>query len=341
MIRSLFALFLLASSAQAMTFENHCMGNAIESCFIIAEGEITPDDVATFAAHDFSDMVNIALNSPGGSLTAGLDLGRIIREKGLTTWIGTKASVLNGDYPPLGGECASACAYTFAGGIRRHLQTDNQLGFHRFFVQGEIGISGAQGIDAGQELATKVIAYLVEMGIDPRIFVVGFEKTAGEMLYLTPEQAIEYDLISATGYGPFFLEPYGAGVIAAAKRQEIERSPYDLIGQTTAYCRKGKAYLLFSSDVMVPDRSVPFGIVVNERDPTQIDAAKVKPRLSKDKGGVIEVQIPSQTAAALTTAQTIGTWFEYSRAEGGDYGTYFTLSDMDRAMLAAAFKFCI
>ena len=189
MLRSLAALILLASPATppalAMTFENHCQGNALESCYIIAEGIIAPEDVATFAAHDFSDMVNIALNSPGGSLTAGLELGRIIREKGLTTWIGTKQSVLNGDTPPLGGECLSACAYTFAGGIRRHLQTDNQLGFHRFFVEGEIAISGAQGIDAGQEMATKVIAYLVEMGIDPRIFVAGFEKTAKDMLYLS------------------------------------------------------------------------------------------------------------------------------------------------------------
>ena len=92
---------------------------------------------------------------------------------------------------------------------------------------------------------------------------------------------------------------------------------------------------------MLPDRTVGFGMSVDGQIQPMLDPSRSSLRKSKTGGGVIEVQIPTAAAQALSKAQTAETWFDYSRAEGGDYAARFTFSDMDRAMLAAAFSLCI
>lgn len=76
-------------------------------------GRFEAGDEARFRA--FLDQPRAAplrvvyLNSPGGSLTAGLAIGRAIRRAGLATAVLADQHV-----------CDSACTLAFAGGVRRH-----------------------------------------------------------------------------------------------------------------------------------------------------------------------------------------------------------------------------
>ena len=108
---------------------------------IVADGDITRDTSKYFRKFlatsplDGSIFV-VALNSPGGDLLGGLELGRLIRSENLHT------AVLKFRRHPLSGElireseepgsCFSACALAFLGGNRRELISESKLGFHQF-----------------------------------------------------------------------------------------------------------------------------------------------------------------------------------------------------------------
>ena len=62
--------------------------------------------------------VFVFLKSEGGSLLEGIALGKVIRNLGFDTTIGYLDNYRNSQYS---GMCASACAYTFAGGVARYI----------------------------------------------------------------------------------------------------------------------------------------------------------------------------------------------------------------------------
>lgn len=243
-----------------MAFANVCEGNSAASCHVLAVGRITADTPRAFLAfleREQPEGNKVLLYSGGGNLRAGLDLGAIIRKKGYETAIGRWQAdgvfgrVVNDAY------CMSACAYTFLGGTVRRIADGNRLGFHRFFVPNRetwerAGLTQDDALAQGQTQSSLIVAYLVYMNIDPRIFVLGV--TAGRDDMYVPDRATleEFDLVSPDGFAPFYLEPYKDGIVAASKRIGPTRL-YDEITQVTAYCRKGAPYLLVSSAISLPD----------------------------------------------------------------------------------------
>lgn len=345
-LNSLSVAILLAmhgTGAAAMTFDERCMGNAVESCFLIAEGEITAETPAEFAALDRGDAAKILFDSPGGNLGAGIRLGRMIREKGYETMIGTRVSFDAQEYPPRGGKCLSACAYAFAGGVTRSLNDTAQLGFHQFRLGANSDVSDAQlteAIEGAQAVSAQLISYLVEMGVDARVFSLASGKTGTDMHMISQQESIDFDLVTPRGFGPFFLEPYGNGVVAASKRQDAV-GPYDLATQMTAYCKKGQAKLLIHAPEHGLWNEKPVAFDVNFQDRSErVPASAVSLRIS-DSGAYLEVTLPKDLTRAIESAERLGTGFQYPRVAGGFYATSFTLSDMDRSMLKAAFKLCL
>jgi hypothetical protein len=67
-----------------------------------------------------SDAV-VVLSSPGGSLVAGIEIGKTIRLKSFKTMV------------PEGFQCASACAFAWLGGSPRFMGTGSTVGFHAAF----------------------------------------------------------------------------------------------------------------------------------------------------------------------------------------------------------------
>lgn len=100
------------------------------------------------------------LNSPGGALKAGLDIGRLVRRAGLTTAVEADRHV-----------CDSACTLAFAGGVRRHyvngarifegMTAMTGLGFHPAWRRGN-AVNPSLKSD---EATSQVRAFYAEMGM--------------------------------------------------------------------------------------------------------------------------------------------------------------------------------
>jgi hypothetical protein len=86
---------------------------------IAVEGEMLEGDQQRFAdAAIRTDTAIVMLNSPGGSLEAGIEIGKAIRIKGFETLVST------------GFSCASACALAWLGGRVRFMAAGSTVGFH-------------------------------------------------------------------------------------------------------------------------------------------------------------------------------------------------------------------
>ena len=326
-----------------MTFKMECLGNAAEGCFLVGEGLITkdtPDAFVRAANQGGLDGGQVLLNSPGGSLGAGLKLGRLIRQYNLFTVVGDPKALRAREDLPSGGICESACAYAFLGGIKRTLTEGAKLGFHQMSLDPEqskkLARAGALMADV-QRLSGESISYIVEMGIDARIFTLAASAEGKKMYYPPREVAEDFGLITPFGYAPFIMEPYGKGVVAAAKRN-TPTGPYDAVYQVTTFCSKGRNKLLFTAG-FAPKRSVDFHLTLDGTTFT-IPPARVSTR-SNETTGYLEVVLNDREMKALTRATKVQSYFEYSRAEGWGFPARLELSDLDRKMIGASYRLCL
>jgi len=86
-------------------------------------GEMTSEDGDRFStvAHQYQEAI-VNLNSPGGSLLSGIQIGTIIRLRAFST-------VVKGN-----SVCASACAYAWLAGVQRYAENSSKIGFHAAYV---------------------------------------------------------------------------------------------------------------------------------------------------------------------------------------------------------------
>ena len=136
-----------------------CDGNgSMCGARIYAEGQIevnTPDRFSRFARANLSKLPPgriVSLDSPGGSMFAGIKLGQVIRRLGFETQL-------------LGGQvCASACALAFLGGVERGFEGDGKFGVHQVSSS-----SGSIGDGPTQITIVAVASYIESMGVDRRL----------------------------------------------------------------------------------------------------------------------------------------------------------------------------
>lgn len=349
---TLFVLSLFVGTVAAddtSKVDHGCHGMALETCYLHVSGPITKQVADKVAAmlEEGVDGFKVLLNSDGGDLSAGLTLGRAIRSAGMETRIGV--------FNPLGfrepGKCLSACAYAFLGGTQRFVREKDRIGFHQFAVTGVSGLEGTGGLVVGQKISAAVIAYIVEMGVDARLFASASETAFSQMYFPSEAERIEYDIETPLGFGHFFMEPYGNGVVAVSRRLGPTH-PYDRVDNLTAYCRSGRAHVLMTisgADEYVPDiKSATFEVGVSRSEPNgEIKRVNVNLEVADvrvwgtDKGAFIEMAFDASSVIIDKNAISFWTSMSTSRAAGGTYRTSVELNDMDRNMLRAAFRMCI
>jgi hypothetical protein len=160
---------------RAMTFRAYqeCSGNGCPY-FVLAQGVITSATPSAFrqflAKEEYQPIVYF--DSPGGNLTSALELGRLIRARGLDTFVGGPYEAFIGfasgnekiQRLTTQGICFSACAYAFLGGVSREIGERGIYGVHQFFSSDRpLG-------DATTQVAMTVIgSYLDEMGVNRRL----------------------------------------------------------------------------------------------------------------------------------------------------------------------------
>jgi ATP-dependent protease ClpP protease subunit len=137
-----------------------------------------PDRLAAALA-GASGRIAVWLNSPGGNLFAGMQLGRIIRRYGAWTHIIDSRTFLPG-------ECYSACALAFLGGVHRFNTNGARYGVHRASLAG--GATTGER-DLARDLSVAVGSYIREMAIDARLLDLWEKAAPDEMYVLSPREA--------------------------------------------------------------------------------------------------------------------------------------------------------
>lgn len=156
--------------------------------FIYAEGEIgsgTADEFAKFVKQKGIANARVIFNSPGGSLIEGIKLGRVIRALRFDTGIGAYSEQFDLDANRQA-ICASACAYSFAGGVNRFIdESSGRLGLHQFYGNTAEDVSG----EMAQQISGLLVAFLDEMGVDAKAFSISTTANRDGMIWLNPQDA--------------------------------------------------------------------------------------------------------------------------------------------------------
>lgn len=117
--------------------------------------------------------IDVYLNSRGGDLLAGMQIGELLRESQANTHIGSlvvKASQELGGQDlaePVPGICYSACALAFLGGSYRYANAQSEYGVHRFYRKAG---RSTNDIDIAQLLSAAIGAYIRKMDVSSDLF---------------------------------------------------------------------------------------------------------------------------------------------------------------------------
>jgi hypothetical protein len=155
---------------------------------LVATGMIMPGTAETFKAEvdkRGSYIKTVTLNSPGGSVRDAIAIGRLIRDKKFST------AVENGNL------CASSCPLAFAGGVERRADEKAAIGVHQVFSPSDD--PAANSMDQAQRISADCQKYLVEMGVDPRLWIHAMETPREELYRLKSDELVALKL--ATGRG--------------------------------------------------------------------------------------------------------------------------------------------
>jgi hypothetical protein len=163
------ALGICVNSANAatITLSSSASGDAT---LVLVEGVFSVDDFEQFRkkVSTISKAV-VAFQSDGGSVVAGIGIGRFIRLRKFVTVVGD------------GMRCASACALAWLGGSRRLMGADARIGFH-----------AAYNAESGKETGVGnalVGAYLSQIGLPDRAVVYVTQAPPDSMTWLTISEA--------------------------------------------------------------------------------------------------------------------------------------------------------
>jgi hypothetical protein len=223
------------SGYKAMSFyvaENIELGTK----WVVANGEITSDTPAEF--DEFARAIQtrgmlILFNSPGGDAIAGLDLGRLIRRYGFNTDVGFTLRFGPGMDVSGTGECASACAYAYLGGVNRELRKGSSLGYHDFEILPKAETdeaSDGEMSDAEIEstMTRYIAAYLELMGVDRKLLEIAEATDPSELYQPDSEELRELGILKHRTYeGDFETK-------SDAKRRGADKFGIWILGDASA-----------------------------------------------------------------------------------------------------------
>jgi hypothetical protein len=149
---------------------------------------IAPGTAETFKAEidkRGSYVKAVVLNSTGGSVQDAMAMARLIRAKKFST------VVENGSL------CASSCPLVFAGGVERRAGEKAAIGVHQVFSPTDN--PAANNMDQAQRISADCQKFLVEMGVDPRLWIHAMETPKSELYRLKPDELLSLKLATDRG----------------------------------------------------------------------------------------------------------------------------------------------
>lgn len=250
-------LFLVGFSANAKAGE--MLFTSIPSnstTFVYAHGEITIDTPQRLEAHLKSieeGSPHIIFNSQGGSLFAGIRMGEIIRKNGVSTSVGEWQFKNMGHYIDKKesgpGNCFSACALAFMGGVERSLDNrysaQRTLGFHQFY--GSLQIKGVELLSSAQITSALIAEYLRSMGAHPSLFETMSRTPPSQMFVPNAQQISMMNILTPTSFRNFELVPRNGRIVARAVHLQ-NAIHFQRVAIIEAACLNGQsAFLLYTT----------------------------------------------------------------------------------------------
>ena len=157
---------------------------------LMATGTITPGISEAFAAEvgKRRDYIRtVVLNSPGGSVTDALAMGRLIRESKFAT------EVEAGKY------CASSCPLVFAGGVERRAGDKAAIGVHQVAALGSARPGPPRNeMSVAQNISARCQRYLGDMGINWQVWVHAMETPHDRLFIFKPDELKSLNIVTAT-----------------------------------------------------------------------------------------------------------------------------------------------
>jgi hypothetical protein len=129
----------------------------------------------------------VYFNSPGGSLVTAMAMGRLLREHGYDTDVGTRADAVGW---PKAGVCYSACPFAFAGGVRRSLRSGSVLGVHR----AENSVPVPDELAFQHVVSSQATEFLTQMGVSTELLAIMAQVPHDSIRLLTLEEARQFKL---------------------------------------------------------------------------------------------------------------------------------------------------
>jgi hypothetical protein len=155
---------------------------------LAAEGSIDPGSAARFAAEIEARgeyVKTVSLNSPGGALDDAMAMAKLVRGKGIATQVAD------------GAICASSCPLFFAGGLTRTAGPQAAVGVHQFYAASQTPTAPAQAMSDAQATTARISRHLIDMGIDPALWLHALDTPPQALYYFSPEEMAKYRLVTA------------------------------------------------------------------------------------------------------------------------------------------------
>lgn len=149
-------------------------------------GAIAPGDATRLAEVLAREAVTLArLDSPGGSVSDALDIGRQLRAAGIAT------EVVDGAI------CLSACPYMLAGGVTRSVSAGAAVGVHQHYFGESTVLPAFLAVENIQRGQAEVVGFLAEMGIDLRLMQPALATPPESIYILVADELAAYGLVTA------------------------------------------------------------------------------------------------------------------------------------------------
>ena len=148
-------------------------------------GAIAPGDAERLISEEpVEEGLTVYLNSPGGSVSDALALGRWLRERGADTAMG-ESDV-----------CLSACPYVLAGGVGRTVAEGAWVGVHQHYFDQNTVLPAFLAVEDIQRGQGEVMAHLIEMGLDPALMQPALMTPPSEIYILTAEELEAFRVVT-------------------------------------------------------------------------------------------------------------------------------------------------
>lgn len=172
---AIIGMFALVAAAHAAEIKRYDFQG---KPFVVVKGPLVTADVERFrTAVSGVTSGTVLMQSEGGSLYAGIEIGKTIRMRGLATWVSSHE-----------GPCMSACAFAWVAGTPRMIDATAKIGFHAAYIweNGKPVMTGSGNALVG--------AYLRDIGLSDAAIFYATQARPESMKWLTKEDAAQIDL---------------------------------------------------------------------------------------------------------------------------------------------------